>query len=407
MLSLFRNARFRLLWISGAFNDLGIVMYFMVHGWLALAVTDSPFWVGATAGVGGLGLVSFRVFGGVLVDRLDRRNLILVSLLVQTVVMFALVFLIFTDQVRLWHILAASFLDAAVVPFKVPARMALTLDVVGRERLLSAIAANFSAMTVMGIVAPLVAGTVVSVFHIGWAYVIMGSAYVVSATILLNLTGVPRAPRRPGSPWRDLKEGVRYVATTPTVRALILMALVGEFFGWAHEPMMPVMARDVLGVGASGLGYLLAAASAGAMVTTVVVSNLGDIKDKSRLLITGFAGYGLFLILFASSRWFPPSMVLIALAYASVALYEVALNTLLQTIVPDEIRGRVLSFQTFAWGFTGLSGFHTGAIASRFGAPVAIALGGGVVLLNAVRLARRASTFQPQPAEPAEPVAGG
>ena len=243
----------------------------------------------------------------------------------------------------------------------------------------------------------MLAGAVVSTADIGWAYVIMGAAYGAAAAVLLGLKIEPRERRTDGetsSPWSDLKQGFRYVFTTPVVRTLILMALVSEAFGWTHETMLPVMARDELKVGAAGLGYLLAAAGGGGLIATLVLSSLGDVKEKGRLLIGGYGGFGLFLVLFAASRWFPLSMVLLALAYSVAVMYETAISTLLQTVVPDEMRGRVLSFQVSAWGLTGVSGFLTGAIALALGAPVAIAIGGGVLLLNAARLAGRTSRFR-------------
>ena len=263
MLLIIRNPKFRLLWFSTIFNDMGLIMYMVVHGWLALEVTDSPFWVGATAGMGGLGMMVFSIFSGVLADRFDRRKLIIGTQLIEIVLAFGLAIVILTDRVQLWEVLVFAFLSGVLVSIKIPSKMALTLDVVGRNRLLSATAANFTAMTSMGILAPILSGAVISAFDIGWAYVIIGVVYLISVAILANLRGIVRVEKEPSSPWDDLKEGVRYVFTTPVVRMLILMVLVSEAFGWSHEVMLPVIARDVLNVGASGYGYLIAAGSVG------------------------------------------------------------------------------------------------------------------------------------------------
>jgi MFS family permease len=396
---LLQNPQFRRLLIGGAVNDLGLTLYMMVHGWLALDVTDSPFWVGATIGTGGIGMMGFAVFGGVLVDRVDRRKLIISVQMVQASIAFALVYLIFTDQTALWHLLAFALIQGAAISVKVPTRMALAMDVAGRENLLSAIAAGFASMTLMGIGAPILGGVVVSAFSIGWAYVIIGCAYLLSAVVFANLAKPVMIQRSATSPRQDFKEGIRYVTTTPIIRSIILIVLIVEGFGWSHESMLPVMARDVLVVGASGLGFLFAAGSGGGAVSTVVVSNMGNVKEKGRLLILGAGGFGFFLVLFGISPWFPLSMALLALAYAAVVAYEATASTLLQTLVPNEMRGRVLSFQTFAWGLTALSGFHTGAIASAVGAPVAIAIGGGIVLLFSLRLLPSASRYREQPVE--------
>ena len=389
MLLIIRNPRFRLLWSSSVVNFVGLISYFTVHGWLAFAVTDSEFWVGATYGMNGLSLVLFSTGAGVLVDRLNRKKLILIALVCQASTATAIAALIFTEQIHLWHILLVSFIDGTVMSFKVPSRSALVLDVVGRRNMLKATAATAAAATGVGIAMPPLAGMIIESYGIGWAYVAMGSAFAASGVILAFLRGVKRAERKSKtSPKQDFKDGVKYVFTTPAVRLLFLLLLSAEIFGWAHESMMPVMAGKVLNVGPTGLGYLLSAGSAGALLASLVISSIGDIRRKGLALIGGYIVFGAFLILFALSEWLLLSLILIAITYASATLYETVLETLLQTTVPNEMRGRVLSFQMFTWGITGVSGFYTGAVAALIGAPLAISIGAGVVVLNGLRLVR-------------------
>ena len=396
---LLENGQFRILWTAGVFSDLALITFFTVHGWLALQVGDSAFWVGATAGMGGLSMTIFSMIGGVLVDRLGRRRLVLFGLSIRFVIALVLVALIMTDNIQLWHILAASFGEGLAASVLTPAMMALTLDVAGRKKLLSAIAARFAGMTTVGIIAPLIAGAIINGAGIGWAYVLIAGGYLASAGFMLVLVAAKPLRRKSSSPLEDLRQGINYVIRAPIVRTLIFMVFITEAFGWAHESMLPVMARDVLDVGASGLGYLLAAGSAGATVTTLIMSGMGEIRYKSNLLIGGSMVFGFFLVLFSWSQWLPLSLGFLAGAYASVVIYETTINTLLQTSVPDELRGRVLSFQTMMWGVTGLAGFHTGAIASAVGAPVAIAIGGVVVILNSLRIARHRGQFDAEPSE--------
>ena len=389
MLLILRNPRFRLLWSSSVVNFVGLIFYFTVHGWLALEVTDSEFWVGATYGMNGLSLVLFSAVAGVLVDRLNRKTLILIALVCQASTAAAIAALIFTEQIQLWHILVVSFLDGTVMSFKVPSRSAFVLDVVGRRNLLKATAAVNAGATGVGIVVPPLAGMIIESHGIGWAYVAMSSAFVVSALILVFLRGVRRVERKSKpSPVQDFRDGVKYIFATPAVRLLFLLLLSAEILGWAHESMMPVVAGKVLNAGPTGLGYLLSAGSAGALLASLVLSSIGDIRRKGIALIVGYIVFGAFLVMFALSEWLLLSLVLIAIAYASATLYETVLETLLQTTVPDEMRGRVLSFQMFTWGVTGVSGFYTGAIAALLGAPLAIAVGGGALVLNGLRLIR-------------------
>ena len=389
MLLILRNPRFRLLWSSSAVNFVGLISYFTVHGWLALAVTDSEFWVGATYGMNGLSLILFSAGAGVLVDRLNRKTLILVALVCQASTAAAIAALIFTEQIQLWHILVVSFIDGAVMSFKVPSRSALVLDVVGRGNMLKATATVNAAATGVGIVMPPLAGMIIETHGIGWAYVAMSSAFALSGMMLAFLRGVKKTARKSEtSPLQDFKDGVKYVCATPAVRLLFLLLLSAELLGWAHESMMPVMAGKVLNGGPAGLGYLLSAGSAGALLASLALSGVGDIHRKGLALIGGYIGFGIFLMLFALSEWLLLSLALIAVAYASATLYETVLETLLQTSVPDEMRGRVLSFQMFTWGVTGASGFYTGAIAALLGAPLAVAIGGGALVLNGLGLIR-------------------
>ena len=389
MLLILRNSRFRLLWASSVVSEMGIMFHFTAHGWLTLTVTDSAFWVGAVSGAAGGSTILFSTVSGVLADRLNRKYLILMTLVCQALVASALAALIFTEQIQLWHILLASVIDGGMMSIRVPSRMALIMDIAGRRNIQNATAANLAAMTGTGIIIPPLAGRLIETQGIAWAYVAMAAAFVLSTVMLTLLSGVKGAERRGvASPVQDFTEGVKYVFTTPAVRLLVLLMLTSEIFGWAHEAMIPVMAREVLETGPAGVGYLIAAGSAGALLSSLILSAVGDISRKGIVLIGGYIGFGAFLIMFALSKSIILSLALICAAWASVAMYETMLSTLLQTSVPNEMRGRVLSFQTFTWGISGLSGFQTGAIAAFLGAPLAIGIGGGVLVLNGLRQVR-------------------
>ena len=408
MVLLFTNPRFRLLWFGVVLTWLSAVLLLMVMGWLALSLTDSPFWVGAAMGMTGLGMMGTSAIGGVLADRLPRRNIVVVSGLAHVALAGLLSLTILLGLVLLWHVLAVALLVGIAAGLRAPAFSALTLDVVGRARLLSGNAANFAGLGVAGAIGPLVGGAVVSVWDIGWAFVIVACTELAGVAVMSRLSVPSPAPAaandaeaaaaRRLSPWPAFTEGAVYVFSTSNVRTLILMGLVGELFVWAHVAMLPVMARDVLGSGVAGFGYLQAGSFAGLFIATIVVSNLGDVRRKGLMLVTGAVGFGLLTMAFAASRDFTLSLGLLAAAYAMAALYEVTLTTLVQTIVPDAMRGRVISFQAFTWGANAFSGFHTGAIANLVGAPLAIAIGGGVFVAYAIRVIPTAGRLQgPEP----------
>ena len=406
MILLVRNSKFRLLWVAGLFSDVAITLYILAHGWLALLVTDSAFWVGATAGMAGLGMMLCAGFAGVMADRLDRRALFIVAQTVQAAMFAVVALLVFTDRIELWHILATALADGVLMAVKLPARMTLVLDVAGRENLLKANAANFVAMTTAGITVPLVAGPVVDTFGIGWVYAVMVVSLAVSGVFMVFLRGFGTTDRkRDTSPLADLKEGIRFTLGTPQIRVLVLMMLSSEVFGWSHETMMPVMAGKVLDVGPTGLGYMFSAGSAGALISSLTLSALGEGRSAGRLLVFGYMGFGACLVLFAASPWLPLSLLLLLAAYGSGVLYEATLITVLQRAVPHDMRGRVLSIQSFTWGMTGFSGFYTGSIAALLSAPVAIAIGGSVLALNGLRVSRRVIRQYNRASEQPEPAA--
>ena len=362
--------------------------YFTVHGWLALTVTNSIFWVGVTAAMNGVALMLFSLIGGVLADRLNRKTVVMVGQLTQMVLSLTVAILIFTDRIELWHVLSIAFLRGSAGALKLPSRMALVLDVVERKDLLQATAANFIGMTVMGIIIPIIAGVIVHSFDIAWAYVMMGMTSLLAPLTMLGLRGLESPKKQKGSPVRDFKDGVGYVFTNPMIRTLLLIGIIAAIFGWGSEAMYPVMARDVLHAGPIGVGLLFAAANAGGLLAALVMSSIGDIRNKGRMLLLGYLGFGFFLILFALSPWLLVSLLLIGLAGLSSAVAETSMDTLVQSSVPDEMRGRVLSVQAFSYGASGSAGIYTGSVAALVGAPLAIAIGGGVVVLHALRLVR-------------------
>ncbi len=394
MLLLLRHPQFRTFWIAGAFGDISLVAYFTVHGWLVLQITDSPLWVGISSFLGGLTMVVFSPIGGVLIDRVKKVRAVQVSGLFRGIGAVAMAALIFTDSVQLWHVLLFPIASGVTASVRIPGLMALSLDIVGRKRLVSATAARMASMMVMGVVVPLTIGRVVDGAGMGWAYAAMAAGDLISVGLLAMVNPPVDKRAEKSSPLEDLKQGALFSIRSPLVRTLLGAILINELFGWSHEPMLPVMARDVLGMGVSGLGNLLAAGSMGATVTSVALSSFENPRKKGVLLVVGIFGYGLFLLMFSLSRSVPLSLAMLGLAYGTAIVYETMVNTMLQTGVPYSMRGRVLSFQGMLWGVTGMTGFHTGALATFFGAPMAVGVGAVIVMLNALRLAPRASSVE-------------
>jgi len=292
------------------------------------------------------------------------------------------------DFLQLYHALLFSFVSGLTGSVKFSCKMALTLDLAGRNNLLKGIAANFFSMTIMGVIAPLAGGLILAESGMGQAFLLVGALLLVSLMVVSLLKGIESPQYRGSSHVDDFLEGVRYMFRSPSVRLLILAVMVSETFGWAVESMLPVIARDELSLGPEGFSYLMSAGALGAAVTTVTISVVPNIENKGKLVLLGIIGFGIGLIVFAFSKLLILSLFCLAFTFGCGVAYESGLSTLIQEVIPDRMRGRVLSFQTFCWGFSGMAGFHAGPIAALLGAPIAVAVGGGVVALNGFRIAR-------------------
>ena len=370
------------------FNDAALAIEPLALGWLVLDITNSPLWVGISAGVAGVGMTLFSPVAGVLADRYNRKHLLILSLLVQSLAAIILGILLLMDFLELYHALLFSFVSGLTGSVKFSCKMALTLDLAGRNNLLKGIAANFFSMTIMGVVAPLAGGLILAELGMGQAFLLIGALLLVSLMVVSLLKGIESPQYRGASHVDDFLEGVRYMFRSPSVRLLILAVMVSETFGWAVESMLPVIARDELGLGPEGFSYLMSAGALGAAVTTVTISVVPNIENKGKLVLLGIIGFGIGLIVFAFSKLLILSLFCLAFTFGCGVAYESGLSTLIQEVIPDRMRGRVLSFQTFCWGFSGMAGFHAGPIAALLGAPIAVAVGGGVVALNGFRIAR-------------------
>ncbi|PZC44759.1 MAG: MFS family permease [Chloroflexi bacterium] len=385
---LLENPGFRRLWISSLFSDVLTVTLVMCSGLVVLEISDSAFWVGAVFGFNGAALTICSFIGGLLADRFYRRRytLVAIAILIDMVGVLLIAILISVDKIMVWHVIFAAVLNGIAISIRMPSRNALTLDLVGKEKLVNASAANLVSWQITAIASPLIIGSIIVNYGMSWAYflmVIAGCLAFISA-LTLNSSYVSYAKldnSQNDDNARSLIEGFRYVLSVPGVRSLLLLAVVAESFVWSHESILAVMATRVLNVDAFGYASLLSVGAVGALISLVFISFSKQLAPRVLLLVLTLGLFSISLLLFSLSSWFPVSLILIAIAYAFAMGYETMISALLQLVVPDGMRGRVLSFQTSTWGFTGLAGLYMGAIAGAFSAAIAIGIGALVVLI--------------------------
>jgi MFS family permease len=368
----------------------------LATGWLVLLLTDSPFWLGVVVGARGMAQLLFSAIGGAIADRSDLRVVLMRNQVIAAILWTVALVLVQTDRIALWHLIVASTAAGLLHAVNAPATNALTYAAVGPDRLLNANAFGFLARGLFRVAAALAGGYAIAAFGVPATYGLVVTTLLLGALALVPVSGITATVRAIESPIASLLNGLRYAVNTPRVRAILVFSLFTEVFGFSYLHMLPVVARDVLGVGAVGLGYLTAAAGAGQLVAMVGIAALGDIRDKHRLLLGSTCALGLAIVVFASTRSLPLALPALFVVGAAAGTYDSAMTTVVQMIVAPEMRGRVLGLLAATWGSNQVGGIGVGSLAALWGLPVALALCGALVAANAVRLIPRVALFDPR-----------
>ena len=373
---------FRLFFIGQGISLIGTWMQNIGEGWLVLTLTNSPFYVGLTSALSSLGVLVFSLYAGVIADRTDKRRVVLSMQVLFMLEAFTVSILVWTGVVQVWHVLALATLLGIASAFDIPTRQAFLVDMVGKDHLMNAIALNSSLFNAARVVGPAVAGVLIGAVGVAWCYFLNGLSYIAVIASLLMLRLPPyQRKEHTQSTWTGFREVLTYLGENRPMRALIVMISVLSVFGFPYISMMPVFARNVLHRGAGGYGALTASIGIGAMIGALGVALLSQrIQSRGRLMFTGGTAFGILLTLFAASRSFALSLALLPLIGCAMIVNNALTNTLLQTRVPDHLRGRIMGFYSFVFvGMAPLGAFLMGVIAEHFGAPVAVGTGGCVV----------------------------
>jgi MFS family permease len=370
-----RHRNYRLFFIGQLISLTGTWMQSVAQGWLVLRLSNSPAMLGLVAAAASLPVLLLSLPAGALADRVSKRRLLLVSQVVAMALAVVLAWLTLTERIEVWHVVALATMLGVVTAFEGPARQAFTVEMVGREDLLNAIALNSSIFNAARTVGPAVAGVVVALIGEGPAFALNAASFVFVIASLLLMRLPPFRPPSGVQRRGQLREGLRYIQNEPRVRALLMQAAAISFFCFTYIPLLPVFARDILHVGARGLGMLSAASGLGALTAALILAQFGDAVPRGRLVrLAALLQPGL-LIAFSASRWLPLALLLIGMVgWAGVTTMALT-NTLIQSIVPDGLRGRVMSvFTLLLMGLSPMSGMLAGGVAQVVGSvPLVVA----------------------------------
>ena len=385
-----RHRNYRLFFGGQLVSLVGTWMQQLAQGWLVLQLTNDPLALGVVAAAQFLPVLVFGLFGGILADALPKRRTLIGAQAVAMLLAFALFGLSAAGVVEVWHVLVLALLLGCTNAVDMPTRQAFAVEMVGREDVGNAIALNSALFNMARIVGPAIGGLTIGAFGIPVAFLLNGISFLAVIVAYLMMRDaelhLPPTPTRPGSIGEvveHLAEGLAYVRRTGIVLMAILMIAVVATFAMNFTVLLPPLARDVLGLDATGFGFLMSAMGLGSLTAALGIAFAG--RTGPRVIVAGAFALGVFQIVLGLSRSFPLSMVAIYLAgFGAIAMAATA-NTVIQLTVPDRLRGRVMSVYTTVFaGSTPVGGVLVGAVASGFGTPVAIVVGGVASIAAAI-----------------------
>ena len=385
---------YRAYWVGTLASVIGFQMLNFSQFWIIHELTQSPLYLGYVGLANALPAIALNIFGGVVADRLDRKRLISITQTINGVIILILSGLTFTGSVQAWHVIALAFLAGAINAFDQPARQALYPSLIDRSVMMNAVALNSAIWTGTRIIAPAIAGIIISLTSTATSFLISALGFFVMAAIVLSLNIPKNESEHPqSSEGNDLFEGVRFIWKNNVFLILICITFFNSFFGMSYIPMMPVFAVDILKVGADGQGILMGLSGIGALMATMIIGRTGNFKQKGLLIIVGSLLFGISIAIFSLSSMqygnYYMALVLLFVVGASSSAYMISIMSSLQMMVPNHMRGRVMGFYGMTWSIMPLGGMYAGFLAGYIGqdttgVPIAVAIGGFLIAIFAI-----------------------
>ncbi len=383
-----RHREYRVFWTGNFVSNIGSWMQNVAQGWLVLQLTNSPFWLGLVGFAQQMPALVFSLLGGVIADRTSRRRLLLTTQTTMMLLALLLAVLTTLHWITVRQIVLIAVLAGTTMALNAPSYQAALRDLVPREDTLNAIALNSIQFNLSRVLGPSFAGFTIAGLSVAACFYLNALSYVPLLFVIARVDFPALQSREVNSLRAEMAEGFRYVREHHAIRMLVLLVALVSMFGLPYLVMMPAFARDVLNVGAEGLGYLVAAAGAGALLGGVHLAMLKSHRRRGPVVLGAAMIFFAAILLFCLSRKPLLSALLLAVVGGAMVSSVATVNSLIQTLVPDSIRGRVLSMHTMAYlGFTPLGSLLVGALAEHWGTPAALACSSGFALVVTVVIA--------------------
>jgi MFS family permease len=390
-----RYRDFALLWTSLTITASGQWLQQITLSWLVFDMTGSALQLGTINGLRMLPFLFTSLIAGVLADRIDRRRLMLATQLYLAVITLAMALLLLSGRAAVWHLYVFTFISGLGWSFTMPVRSALVPALVPRAELMNAIALSSATFNIARVIGPAIGGLLLATVGGGGNFLVQAGMYAV----VIGLVATMRVPpvsaaesRRAGETgvWASLLEGLRYIRGNRLVVTLLLLSLVTMLVGMPYQSLLPVFAKDVHQIGSGGLGLLMACSGVGAIAGTLAIAGAGDFPYKGRVQLLALGATGVALALFGQASWLPLALVFLILTGGCQMMGMTLNQTLLQTSITDEMRGRVSSVHMLDAGLMPLGSLAAGGLAEALGAPAAVTVMGmvlaGIAALALLRL---------------------
>ena len=380
-----RHKNFQLFFGGQFISLIGTWMQTVAESWLVYRMTGSALVLGIVGFSSQIPVFLMSPLGGLVADRYNRHRVVIATQTASMVLAGIYATLILGGWITTKEIITLAAALGVVNAFDIPARQAFLVEMVGKEDLLNAIALNSSMFNGARVVGPAIAGILVAWIGEGWCFAANALSYVAVIAGLMMMTVIPHEIAGEGSMFEHIAEGFRYVRHTMPIRALLLLVGLVSLVGMPYSVLMPVFADKVLHGGPKGLGILMGATGVGAMLGALSLAMRSGVKGLGRVAAVSGGGFGVFLLIFSSSRYFWLSFCVLIPVGFTMMLQMACSNTLIQAMVPDRLRGRVMSLYSMMFmGMAPLGALFGGSLAEKIGAPFTVGIGGALSVLGAI-----------------------
>ena len=387
-----QHRNYRLFFIGQLISLTGTWMQNVAERWLVWQLTNSPFKLGVVTFAAGVPVLLFSLWGGLVADRVPKRRLLMMTQSFMMTLAVVLAVDVILGTVQWWHVGILAFLLGTANSFDAPARQAFVVEMVGRNDLMNAIALNSALFNSARIIGPALAGVTLAALGTAWCFALNAVSFL---AVLIGLALMHVKPyvgaASTESPFVQIREGVAYIWHHPFVRTLIALVAVSNMFALGYMALLPALAQNVLHVGTVGFGFMTTAIGAGALAGALIIASMGDYQRKGLMLTVGNLLFPVMVIALSLSKSFHLTMGFLVVAGLGFMTQNATANTLVQTTVPDGLRGRVMSVYMMVFqGFFPIGSLIAGAVAEGFGVPVGVAFGGVIALAYGLFLHWRA-----------------